>query len=176
MTWNADAYLSALNFASKAHLGQTVPGTEEPYLRHVTTVAAEVMAAISQRTDVLDPDLAVQCALLHDVIEDTEVTDAELRAAFGDAVADGVAALTKDGSLGSKEEKMKDSLQRIRKQPYEVWMVKLADRITNLQPPPAHWDEAKIDRYREEAKQIAIHLNASCKVLSNRLNAKIEAY
>ena len=30
-------------------------------------------------------------------------------------------------------------------QPIEVWMVKLADRITNLLPPPAHWNEEKIE-------------------------------
>jgi (p)ppGpp synthase/HD superfamily hydrolase len=50
---------------------------------------------------------------------------------------------------------MADSLRRIRVQPHDVWAVKLADRITNLAPPPAFWTAAKIAGYRAEAIMIA---------------------
>jgi hypothetical protein len=108
-------------------------------------VAMEVIAAFAHE-DGLDGDLAIQCALLHDVIEDTDRSHEDLIKKFGSDVADGVLALSNNSSLNSKQDKMTDSLARIKQQPKEVWVVKLADRITNLQPPPGPWDDKKIDR------------------------------
>lgn len=175
-TWSPERYLAAWRFAQRAHLGQTVPGTEISYLAHVGAVAMEICAALARRDDVADPDLAVQCALLHDTVEDTDVTVEDLGAAFGAAVAAGVSALTKDPGAGDKAAQMADSLERIREQPAEIWMVKMADRITNLAPPPAHWDAAKIERYRIEAESIRAALAAACPVLGDRLAKKIAAY
>lgn len=176
MNWDAELYLRACNFASHAHRGQKVPGADEPYLRHVVCVAAEVMAAIAQREDVTAPDLAVACALLHDAVEDTAVSEREIEDAFGPGVAAGVAALTKNAALGSKKAQMDDSLERILLQPHEVWMVKMADRITNLQIPPPHWTDDKIKGYRLQAQTIHDKLQAACPILAARLTRKIEAY
>ncbi len=44
--WTPEGYLEALRFAAEAHAGQTVPGTNLPYLLHVTSVAMEVIAAL----------------------------------------------------------------------------------------------------------------------------------
>ena len=151
--WTQEGYLAAIRFAAEAHDVQTVPGTKLPYLLHVSSVAMEIIAALGVEPD-CDQELAVQCAILHDVVEDTPVTVDQIRDAFGPEVAQGVSALSKSDEL-PKEERLLDSLRRIREQPAEVWMVKLADRITNLQPPPAHWTADKISRYREEA--VAIH-------------------
>lgn len=71
---------------------------------------------------------------------------------------------------------MADSLARIRQQPLAVSMVKLADRITNLQPPPAHWDAAKIADYRAEAGTILEALDDADGWLAARLRGKIEGY
>jgi (p)ppGpp synthase/HD superfamily hydrolase len=172
--WSQDTYLKAWNFAGRAHLGQAIPGSEVPYINHVGSVVMEIMTAIALQT-VENPDLAVQCALLHDVIEDTSFTYEQLRAEFGVEVADGVSALSKDHSL-PKEERMRDSLGRIIRQPKEVWMVKMADRITNLQPPPAHWPKAKIAAYRDEAVEIHRRLRGAHPAISERLLVKIEAY
>lgn len=92
--------------------------------------------------------------MLHDVIEDTETSYDDLEKQFGTDVALGVLALTKDINLPSKEEQMIDTLDRIRKQPVEIRMVKMADRITNLQPPPHYWSGEKIQNYRKEARLI----------------------
>lgn len=173
--WSADTYQSALRFAAIAHQGQRFPGTELPYLLHVAFVAGEVMAALSEGAQPLDGDLAVQCALLHDVIEDTKVTPAELRHAFGDAVADGVQALSKDPSL-PHDLQMQDSLDRIRRQPREVWMVKLADRISNLQAPPPHWTAPRIAAYAVEAELIRSTLQSGSPPLARRLADKIKQY
>ncbi|MDD1444504.1 HD domain-containing protein [Dolichospermum sp. ST_sed3] len=122
-----------------------------------------------------DGDLAIQCALLHDVIEDTDTTYDQVLATFGKSVADGVLALSKDKAV-EKSQRLADCLRRIRLQPPEVGMVKLADRITNLQPPPAHWTPEKIKRYRAEALEIHSALKDSSQVLATRLAHKIECY
>src|SRR5215510_3340555 len=96
--FSVDLYLKALRFAAAAHGAQKVPGTEHPYLVHVCSVAAEVIGALEAEAHP-QPDLAVQCALLHDVAEDTLVGIGPIEAEFGTAVAAGVAALTKDDGL-----------------------------------------------------------------------------
>lgn len=174
--WSQEKYLAAWLFAAEAHGVQTVPGTSLPYVVHVGAVAMEVTAALAQGSRVDNADLAVQCALLHDVIEDTAITFAEVAENFGDAVAAGVMALSKDSALPTKAEQMADSLRRIQQQPREVWMVKLADRTVNLQPPPPHWGTAKIASYREEARVILAVLGPADAYLAQRLAQKIEAY
>jgi (p)ppGpp synthase/HD superfamily hydrolase len=134
----------------------------------------EVIAALAAESG-RDGDLVVACALLHDVLEDTSITYAEIAQRFGEAIAAGVLALTKDLRL-PKEQQMADSLQRIQQQPQEVWMVKLADRICNLQPPPAHWSAERVQRYRDEARLIHDTLGVASHFLAKRLLHKIAAY
>jgi (p)ppGpp synthase/HD superfamily hydrolase len=55
-------------------------------------------------------------------------------------------------------------------------MVKLADRITNLQPLPKHWDKEKIKQYKEEANLIHNNLVEANQLLANRLQNKIIQY
>ncbi len=172
--WSPESYLTALRFAAERHAGQTVPGTELPYLVHVTSVAAEVMRGLALEP-MAAPDLAVTCALLHDVVEDTATELAEVAAGFGDPVARGVAALSKDARL-AKDEQLDDSLRRIRDCPREVWAVKLADRITNLQPPPIRWTADKRRRYQAEARRIHAALAGGHAALGERLAEMIERY
>lgn len=173
--WNPDTFTRTWNFAAVAHQGQTMPGSDIPYIRHIGNVAMEVMTAIGHR-ETCDCDLLVQCALLHDVIEDTNIGFEKIKGKFGDQVANGVLALTKNSQAGTKEAQMVDSLQRIKEQSKEIWMVKLADRISNLQPPPAHWTSDKINRYKQEAQLILDHLGSASHFLSQRLKTKIVLY
>ena len=172
--FSADRYVETMRFAATAHNSQKQPGHDLPYLVHVVAVAAEVIAALPT-TKLANPDLAVTCALLHDTVEDTSVTLDEVRAKYGDAVAAGVSALTKNGSL-PKPEQMPDSLRRIREQPPEIAVVKLADRITNLSTPPHHWTKEKCAAYRLEAITIADTLGYASATLEARIRARIEAY
>ncbi|MBT0895669.1 HD domain-containing protein [Geobacter hydrogenophilus] len=174
LTWQ-DLYIKAYRFAALAHSGQTVPDTDIPYLMHLSLVSMEVIASFSAEPDV-DTALAVQCALLHDVIEDTAITYEQVLADFGPMVAAGVLALTKDERFPSKQEQLADSLRRIREQSREVWMVKLADRITNLQPPPSYWTTEKRQSYRAEAVSILDSLGEASPCLAGRLREKIDAY
>jgi (p)ppGpp synthase/HD superfamily hydrolase len=173
--WSQEKYVAALKYAAAAHSGQKVSGSDLPYVVHVAMVAMEVIAAV-QAEDGLDVDLAVQCALLHDVIEDAGKSYEDLEKTFGKKVADGVLALTKSSKIESKSEKMADSLARVKEQPREIGMVKLADRIVNLQPPPAHWSAEKKSKYREEAIQIHEALKGSSSFLAERLLKKVSEY
>ena len=134
----------------------------------------EIIAALTVE-ETAHPDLAVQCALLHDVLEDTEVSKQKLDEEFGEEVADGVKALTKNNKI-KKANRLKDSIDRIKKQPHEVWMVKLADRISNLQPPPFDWTQAKIKAYWGSSKEIYASLKDASPYLGERLLKKIENY
>lgn len=174
--WSQEAYIRAWNFASIAHQGQQVPGTGLAYVNHVGLVAMEAMAAIAAGEPVAHPNLLVSCALLHDTIEDTPTTFDQLSREFGAEIARGVLALSKDTVIVGKEAQMRASLERIQHEPHEVWMVKLADRITNLQPPPNHWKSDKIRRYRDEAVLIVETLGHASPLLSRRLQEKIEHY
>jgi (p)ppGpp synthase/HD superfamily hydrolase len=172
--WSQELYLQAYRFAAVAHKHQLYPGTDLPYLMHLSFVSMEVLGVLSVESG-YDGDLAVQCALLHDTIEDTEATYEQLASKFGIKVAAGVLALTKNKAV-EKSQQLTDSLHRIRSQPPEISIVKLADRITNLQSPPAHWTKAKISRYRQEAIEIHTALAGASPYLSLRLAEKIENY
>ena len=171
-----EKYLKALNFAAKVHGEQKTPNGL-PYLTHLCSVAMEVIHACEEsKLEQNKSDIAISVALLHDTIEDTNVSYDELYNEFGAEVAEGVEALTKDKTLPSKKEQMQDSINRLLTQPYEVQMVKLADRITNLQKPPAHWDSLKILNYHKEAKFIHSCLKNCNLYLSKRLEEKIGNY
>lgn len=172
--WDPDRYKKALDFAARAHGDQQVPGSGFPYVVHLAKVAMETSAACVD-DPTLDADLAIACALLHDCVEDAGVTVPEIARTFGTPVAAGVAALTKDAQL-PKQERMADSLARLRQQPREVQLVKLADRVTNLEPAPAHWSAEKRAAYRVEAQAILDALRAASPLLAARLAAKIAAY
>lgn len=177
--WSQEVYIKAWDFATLAHHGQTygspIVGQRIDYINHIGSVAMEVIWALSV-DQVADENLAVQCALLHDVIEDTNYTYHDIAQQFGQAVADGVSALTKDSTLDNKTQQMQDSLQRIQQQPKEIWRVKLADRIMNLAEPPHYWTREKRIEYCAEANMI-LHALAACdSVLVTRLAEKIKQY
>jgi len=170
--FDADKYDAAARFAATAHAGQTLKGSDAPYLMHVTLVAAEVMAAL-QHESVTDADLAVQCALLHDTVEDTAVTLSQINARFGPDVAAGVDALSKRPGV---PDGMADSLARVHAARREIHLVKLADRTTNMAPPPGFWSSDKRRSYRAQAVMILDRLGAASPYLAGRLRFRIEAY
>ena len=113
-SFSRDLFMRAWHFAARAHDARKVPGSELPYITHVGAVAMEVIAPLAIE-DHGNPDLAVACALLHDAVEDTDVTADAIAAELGAAVAEGVSALSKDKRV-SKDEQMADNLRRIQLQ------------------------------------------------------------
>jgi (p)ppGpp synthase/HD superfamily hydrolase len=169
-------YQKTILFAAHKHSenNQLLPDSQLPYVVHLSNVAMEILIAANNSKE-FDLNFAIQIALLHDTLEDTATTFEELELEFGIEIAEGVSALTKNGDL-PKEERMLDSLNRISSQRKEVWTVKLADRITNLQKPPKSWDSLKKRKYKNEAETILEKLKGANQYLENRLRSKIEEY
>lgn len=170
-----ELYQQAIKFAGEKHNNQKVPGSSANYLLHISNVAMEIMMAYSANKN-FDINFALQLAILHDTIEDTNTTYEELKNNFGERIAKGVEALSKNEDLQTKKVRMMDSLERINLLEKEVGMVKIADRITNLQKPPGHWTLDKINHYIKEAKLIRESLSNKNEYLELRLEGKIKEY
>ena len=177
--WNINKIRKAWKIATKFHDGQKYggPNTGEQieYLEHIGAVVLEIQNSLQYENNV-NEELAIICSILHDTIEDTKYDKEDLRKEFGESIFLGVMALTKNDKLETKELMMEDSLSRILEQPREISMVKMADRICNLESPPYYWNKEKIIKYRDEAILIHKKLQKGSKYLSNRLQEKIERY
>ncbi len=176
--FSVEDFKTNLAFALQAHGDQKTPH-DLPYAMHLLSVASEVIAALSVEPLSFDENnVAIACALLHDVNEDTNVRVHKDSSIAGnkEVIAKGVAALTKDKTLWTKNAQMKDSLKRLKERQVCVALVKLADRITNLDRPPRHWNEAKKRKYLEEARMILEQLGYAHGYLAQKLADKIEAY
>lgn len=169
-------YQDAIKFATLKHLEkrQKVKGTKLPYVVHLSNVAMEILMAAPLSTD-FNLIFAIQVAMLHDTIEDTNTTFDEIKEIFGEDIAIAVLALSKNEKLPN-DKQTQDSLTRIKKLQKEVWAVKLADRITNLQPPPANWSRDRSIEYLEESKTILEELRDGNDYLAKRLEDKISEY
>ena len=122
----------AYSYATNAHQGQT-RNSGEPYILHTLHVGI-ILASIG-----LDP-VTVSAGLLHDVIEDTDITKADLTKEFGEEIVrlvDGVTKIRKIG-LPEKETIELKQAQNIRKllvataKDVRVILIKLADRLHNM--------------------------------------------
>ena len=167
-------YQETIKFAAEKHGAQKVKGSKIPYVVHLSNVAMEIFMA-ARKTHGFDLGYALQLALLHDTIEDTQTTRQEIEMVFGKDIADGVWALTGDPKL-LKDYRLSDSLAKIRKCPREAGAVKLADRITNLQAPPKSWTKSHIRDFLYDAQQILKALHGANEYLEKRLEQKIAEY
>jgi GTP pyrophosphokinase len=120
---------SAVSFATAYHRDQRRP-TGAPYLEHLLE-ALEVLARGAQITD---RDV-LRAAVLHDVVEDTLCTTADLREAFGPRVAElvGWVTIPEAGPGGDKAEVKEAYLRGLAGAPRDAILVKLADRASNVQ-------------------------------------------
>ena len=116
----------AMMFAREVHAAKRRKYTNNPYTDHLAEVAGIVAT-------VAPPDFAdmmVSVAWLHDCVEDQGVTVTSLRAAFGDAVADGVRLLS-DLEKGNRAERKAMSRDRLGNAPGWMQTIKCADLISN---------------------------------------------
>lgn len=119
----------AFTTAKNAHEGQN-RSSGEPYITHPVAVAI-ILAEMH-----LDCD-AIRAALLHDVVEDTPITEGQLRTLFGDTVANLVIGVTKLDKLQFRDHKEAQA-ENFRKMimamtsDIRVILIKLADRTHNM--------------------------------------------
>jgi (p)ppGpp synthase/HD superfamily hydrolase len=116
---------AAYEKASAAHEGQIRNGSGGlPYIEHPVAVAAR-LDRHGYGEDVL------AAALLHDVVEDSETTVEELRGEFGERVAELVAALSDDASIGDYRERKDEHRSRVRRFDGDAFAIYGADKLTN---------------------------------------------
>ena len=126
---NSELILKAYNFA-KSHHGDQLRQSGEPYIIHPMQVAYIL-------TELELDDETICAALLHDVVEDTDVTNDDLKKEFNESIAEMVAGVTKLGKLQyTTTEELK--VENYRKmflamgKDIRVILIKLADRLHNM--------------------------------------------
>ena len=120
----------AIVFAVKAHAGTGRRGKGFPYIVHPME-AVEIVATITSDQELL------AAAVLHDTIEDTDVTVEELRAEFGDRIANLVHAESDQFTEGVSEEdswhdRKQAAIDRLASAPHDAKIVALGDKLSNM--------------------------------------------
>lgn len=137
---------TADKLAERAHAGQTRKEAPIPYITHPRAVAAIL------KTHGFD-DAVVAAALVHDVVEDTEVTLEDIRSQLGERVAALVAPVTHDNAL-SWMDKKRAYIEAVRGASDEAKAIAVADKIHNAQSllagyaqqGPAYWSHFNAGR------------------------------
>jgi guanosine-3',5'-bis(diphosphate) 3'-pyrophosphohydrolase len=143
----------ALAFAAEKHRDQRRKGAHaSPYINH----PIEVARLLCEEGGISDP-VVLMAAILHDTIEDTSATAAELRAQFGEDVTGVVLEVTDDKSL-EKSERKTLQVEHAPQLSSRAKLVKLADKTANvrdvLSAPPVGWPLARRQEYFEWAKRV----------------------
>ncbi len=115
----------ALQIALRAHAGQMRKAGDIPYVEHPVMVALK-LAKHGFANEV------IAAALVHDVLEDTNFPESELRAQLGDEVLAIVLTVTEDKAL-PWEERMQGYIEQVRVGSVEAKAVSLADKIHNAE-------------------------------------------
>jgi guanosine-3',5'-bis(diphosphate) 3'-pyrophosphohydrolase len=162
--------IAALNFAADKHRNQRRKDIEaSPYINHPIMVAK-----ILSIEGGVEDGLALCAAVLHDTIEDTETTYAELAGQFGPEIAGVVAEVTDDKSL-PKAERKQLQIDHAPHASRAAKLVKLADKIANLRDvadrPPSQWPLERRREYFDWAKRVVDGLRGT----HERLEAAFDA-
>ena len=149
---NADLIRRAYAYGMKMHEGQ-MRKSGEPYFTHPVAVAAILT---EQQLD----DATIVTALLHDTIEDTKSTYAEVATLFGEAVAELVDGVTKLTNLqpSSTESQQAENFRKLfmaMSRDLRVILVKLADRLHNMRTIRSMSVEKQAQKARETTARFA---------------------
>lgn len=127
--------LDACAFATRMHGNQQRKYTGEPYVLHCLEVARMV-------AEIGGTSTMIAAALLHDVVEDTEASIEDVRAQFGEDIAQGVAWLTDVSRPEDGNRTVRKAIDRahLAQAPAEMKTVKLADVISNTRSIVDHGD------------------------------------
>ena len=145
--------ISAISFAADKHRNQRRKDIEaSPYINHPIALANILANEAS-----IEDEKVLVAAILHDTIEDTETTAAELADLFGDDVTAIVLEVSDDKSL-PKAERKRLQVEHAPTISRRAKLVKLADKIANLRDiatsPPADWPLQRQQEYFDWAKAV----------------------
>lgn len=154
------SFIKAVAFAARKHRMQRRKDCDaSPYINHPIALAN----VLANEAFVLD-EATLCAAVLHDTVEDTETTQEELAAAFGDEVATLVMLVTDDKSL-PKDTRKQLQIEHAAGLPAKAKLIKLADKICNLRDmldsPPDSWTLTRKQAYFDWSAQVVSGLRGS---------------
>ena len=156
--------LDALRFAAAKHRDQRRKGRDaSPFINHPIDVA-HLLATVGGVTDV---EILV-AAVLHDTVEDTRTTPAEIEENFGAAVRLLVEEMTDDKNLSKAERKRLQIVKAPHISP-RAKLIKIADKICNVRDiaasPPVDWSVDRRAEYFDWAERVVDGVRGSSEML-----------
>ena len=115
----------AIEVAAKAHQNQFRKGTDIPYITHPLAVGIILAKAGC-------PDEIITAGILHDTVEDTEVTLDTIRKKFGEKIASIVKRVSEPDKSLPWEERKRHTLDYLKTAPLAVRLVACADKLHNI--------------------------------------------
>ena len=163
------ALLDATLFAAEKHRSCRRKDAEEtPYIIHPIKVV-HLLAHVGGVTDIA----VLQAGMLHDTVEDTDATEAELAQRFGTTVSGLVMEVTDDKALDKAERKRRQVEHAPQMSP-GAKLIKIADKIANVtdlvESPPAGWSKERRIAYLEWSKEVV----AGCRGLNEYLEQEYD--
>jgi guanosine-3',5'-bis(diphosphate) 3'-pyrophosphohydrolase len=123
-------------------------------------------------------EVVLLAALLHDTVEDTDTTIAEIAEQFGSDVAGVVAEVTDDKSLAKADRKRLQVTQAAKKSP-RARLVKLADKISNVcdlrDSPPHDWSPERRREYLEWTREVVGGMRSTSPALERLFDLSCES-
>jgi (p)ppGpp synthase/HD superfamily hydrolase len=155
-------------FAREAHARQVRKYTGMPYIVHPMNVAKIV-------SEVTDDPVTIAVAWLHDTVEDTSVTFAQIGTLFGREVADLVADVTNITKKTDGNRAFRKALERthLAMAAPKAKTVKLADMLDNI-PSTVQYDPGFAVTYVDEKRRLLGYLRAGNRTLWDRAVRLIE--
>jgi len=154
----------AILFATDSHQGQTRKTSNLPYIVHPLAVASNVRKFAPREPNL---ELLMTCALLHDVVEDCQVSVENICDSFDTNVAKIVAELTSDPELVKSMGKTQYLQQKMVRMSDSALLIKLCDRLDNI-------SDAPTDDYLTSTLAILRHLGGA-RVLTRAQLKAVEA-
>ncbi|WP_293291816.1 HD domain-containing protein [Oricola sp.] len=157
-----------MQFAARAHDGVMREDRGDAYFNHLAEVAA-----MCAELEPFDAVLVAAC-YLHDTVEDTSVTEADIRAQFGDDIADLVMDVTDPAGLKGKARRERQVAHTAGSGP-RVKRLKLADKTSNVEEliglPDGRFDAKGNAKYLKWARRVV----DTCRGLEPTLEARFDA-
>ena len=159
--------LKALRFSAEKHNDQRRRDAKaSPYINHPIQVAETLWSVGAVRDGAL-----LAAAILHDTIEDTDATPAEIEREFGEEVLSLVLEVTDDKSL-PKEVRKQLQIENASSKSSKAKMLKLADKICNVHDliysPPSNWSLKRKQEYLLGSERVVQGVRGSSRELEAR--------
>ncbi|EDW83097.1 uncharacterized protein Dwil_GK22495 [Drosophila willistoni] len=162
-------FMECLQYAAHKHRDQRRKDPQEsPYVNHVINVSTILAVEAG-----IEDENVLMAALLHDVVEDTDASFADVEELFGGDICSLVREVTDDKTL-EKQQRKRLQIANAAKTSSRAKLIKLADKLDNLRDlqinTPRGWTEERRVQYFVWAKQVVDQLRATNSILEEELD------